>query len=275
MPDPGSQPLNVLVADEAKLVRLLIVDLLNDAPIPVAITEADHGTDACRQLLGGNFDIAILNDDMPGIDGLSALELAHRTIADTFVIVLSTAPDEQKSARARKFHAYELLKKPFTTARFNQIIDNYRRLRRPIRALIVDDSPIVRKIVKKLCARSVFNIAHEEADSGEAAIEVCADRDFDVMFLDVVMPGLSGPETLRRLRESGSPIKVVLMTADQDFQMSERLERLNPETVLRKPFTHHDIDACLHHAFGVEMPSLYADRKETGAQADAHSRVLV
>jgi CheY-like chemotaxis protein len=251
-----SRPLKVLVADDAKLVRLLIIDLLKDSPFQVSITESSDGTDACRQLLSGDFDIAFLDVIMPGIDGLSALELSHRQNSQTFIVIISSESDEQKLQRARRFRAYEYLKKPFTTKQIIQILNNYQRIRNPYRVLVVDDSGAVRKIVGRMLQKSFFNFYIEEASDGQATLDVCNDRVFDIIFLDIVMPGLSGVDVLRNIREYNSETKIILMTADENFKLTDDIKGLNAVTVLHKPFSQFDVDKNLHDIFGIENPRL-------------------
>lgn len=251
-----ARPIKVLVADKAKLVRLFIIDLLNEGPFPVDATESNDGTDACRQLLSGNFDLAFLDVEMPGIDGLSALELLHRMKSDTVVIICSSASDPEKLIKARRFGAYEFLQKPFTMKRFDGLLRAFQQVRAPHRALIVDDSGVVRGIVQKLLTRSLFNVSAEEAGDGRLAIEVCKDRPFDFVLLDVVMPEVSGIDVLREIRAAGVATKVILMTADREFAMTEQIKALDVATTLFKPFTQHEIDKTLHDIFRIKPPLL-------------------
>lgn len=254
----GSSPLKVLVADDAKLVRLLIIDLLQCGPCPVSVTKANNGTDACRHLLSGEFDIAFIDVGMPGIDGLAALELAHRMNSQTFVIIISTEVDETKLKTARRFRAYEFLKKPFTAGQVTRLLENYQRIRNNHRVLVVDDSATVRRIVEKILKKSFFKIDIEDVGDGQSTIDVCGDRKFDIVLLDVNMPGMSGIEALRQIRKNNNATKVILMTAQKDFELTDDVKHLEIETVLYKPFSTIDIDKCLHESFGIEQPRLNA-----------------
>ena len=253
-----ASPLKILVADDAKLVRLLIIDLLNESPHPVAITEASDGTDACRQLLSGDFDIAFINVTMPGIDGLSALELAHRMNSKTFVIIISNELDEANLKKARRFRAYEFLKKPFTAKQVVQLLENCVRVRAPHRILVVDDSATVRRIIGKILDKSFFTVDIEEAGDGQSTIDVCLDRPFDMIFLDVKMPGVSGVDALRQIRAANNDTKIALMTSMKDFELSDDIKALNVETLLRKPFGPVEVDKMLHESFGIAQPGLNA-----------------
>lgn len=253
-----ARPVKVLIADSAKLVRLLLVELLHDCPFPVSVTEVSDGTDACRQLLSGRFDMAFLEAVMPGIDGLSALELSHRMQSQPFTVIFSTVLDDSKRRKARRFGAYECLKKPFTTKQIFQLLRSYQSIKSPRRALVVDDSDTIRTIVDKLLQKSFFNVDIEEASDGQSAIDVCKDRPFDIVFLDVVMPGLSGLDVLRDLRRQDIKTDVILMTAQKDFVITDEIRSLGTNIVLRKPFTHFDINASLHSVWGIDQTEIAA-----------------
>jgi CheY-like chemotaxis protein len=71
----------------------------------------------------------------------------------------------------------------------------------PARVLVVDDDPISRRAIG-----SALQLAFgrpDDADSGEAAIARAGENPYDVIFLDVMMPGLDGFATCARIRESG------------------------------------------------------------------------
>ena len=65
--------------------------------------------------------------------------------------------------------------------------------------LIVDDNHINRQLAKTLLQRDGWETA--EAECGEGALEMLAQKAFKVILLDISMPGLSGVETLRLIRQ--------------------------------------------------------------------------
>jgi diguanylate cyclase (GGDEF)-like protein len=81
------------------------------------------------------------------------------------------------------------------------------------RLLIVDDVSDNRTLLTRRFARRGFEVV--EADSGFAAIELIDKEPFDLVLLDVMMPGIDGIETLRRIRDrkSASALPVIMVTA--------------------------------------------------------------
>lgn len=89
--------------------------------------------------------------------------------------------------------------------------------------LIVDDHPMIRSAVAMLLNGSEFRIA-ATADSAAAATDAIADGDPDMVILDLAMPGASGLDVLRRLREQGDRRPVVILTAAiDDYPLTEAM----------------------------------------------------
>ena len=70
-----------------------------------------------------------------------------------------------------------------------------------LRVLVADDKSVLRTLMSSILDQ--FGIAHEVVDSGEAALARLAGTDFDVVFLDLEMPGIGGIETALRIRRNG------------------------------------------------------------------------
>jgi two-component system nitrate/nitrite response regulator NarP len=89
--------------------------------------------------------------------------------------------------------------------------------------LIVDDHPMIRSAVAALLGGSDFAIA-ATADNAEAASAAIGDSDPDMVILDLAMPGASGLDVLRRLRERGDKRPVIILTAGiDDYPLTEAL----------------------------------------------------
>ncbi len=76
--------------------------------------------------------------------------------------------------------------------------------------LVVEDDPTLRRVSRKLLEKLGYRVL--EASSGEQALEIYAKRrpEIDLVFLDMVMPGLNGLQTLERLRALDPQVKVLL-----------------------------------------------------------------
>jgi PAS domain S-box-containing protein len=116
------------------------------------------------------------------------------------------------------------------------------------RVLIVDDSETNRLVAQAMLETLGLDI--RSADSGESAIEICQDASFDVVLMDISMPGLDGIETTRVLRTFAhmQSVPIVALTAyglpeDKAYflaqGMSDYLEKPIDKQQLRAVLTHY------------------------------------
>ncbi|HEX8560585.1 MAG TPA: sigma-54 dependent transcriptional regulator [Pyrinomonadaceae bacterium] len=117
---------------------------------------------------------------------------------------------------------------------------------RKIRVLVVDDDAVLRKLLTDQVARMGFDSS--PAQSGEEALGALSKSDFDVMLLDIRMPGLSGLETLREVRRLEDPPEVIMLTADTSLGTGIEAMRLGAYDYLTKPATLDEIEAVIRKA---------------------------
>ena len=104
--------------------------------------------------------------------------------------------------------------------------------------LHVDDEPDIREVAAMSLSLDP-TIAIRSVSSGQEALEVLAtDWKPDVIMLDVMMPGLDGPGTLERIRQSPEHANtpVIFMTARAQSHEQSRLMALGAVAVIIKPF---------------------------------------
>jgi DNA-binding response OmpR family regulator len=126
------------------------------------------------------------------------------------------------------------------------------------RILVVDDEPNVR-LVFRTSLESVGHVVDEAAD-GEEALERLADSNFECVLLDLLMPGIGGMETLRRIRETGSGVPVVIVTAHGSIPDAVAAMKLGAIDFLTKPQTPESLrkvvaEVVLRHAEPAPQPS--------------------
>lgn len=102
------------------------------------------------------------------------------------------------------------------------------------RVLVVDDEPVVRDLFK----RAMKVMGHEVVcvEDGHKAIEKVKEDSFNIVFLDMVMPGMDGLQTFKGMRELSPELPVVMMTG---FSVEEKMEealKLGAFDCLYKPF---------------------------------------
>ena len=114
------------------------------------------------------------------------------------------------------------------------------------RVLVVDDDEGVREYVEAVLARQGLQVA--TASSGEEALEQVQRSPPDLVTLDVVLPGIDGLETLRRLKRAHPDMPVILLSAHAPARTSADARRLGASDFLRKPFEPDALERCVSRA---------------------------
>ena len=105
------------------------------------------------------------------------------------------------------------------------------------RILVIDDDEAIRKSFTLTLEDAGYEVY--AAESGEKGIGMEQNTKYDLVFLDLKMPGINGVETLQKLRKIDKDVPIYIITAfHQEF--FDRLESAQQEgldfQVLRKPF---------------------------------------
>jgi DNA-binding response OmpR family regulator len=111
------------------------------------------------------------------------------------------------------------------------------------RILVVDDDRSTREMIRLQLRSAGFVV--ETAGDGAAALERLRRKSFDLVLLDVWMPGMDGLEMLARLREEPSQPKVVVMTADDTSETLLRAIREHAFKYVTKPIEPKDLVALV------------------------------
>ncbi|MBL0088208.1 MAG: sigma-54-dependent Fis family transcriptional regulator [Ideonella sp.] len=111
--------------------------------------------------------------------------------------------------------------------------------------LVVDDEPGMRNFIEKSLAPRVAQVF--SAESAEAADELVRKHRFDLVVLDIALPGRSGIEWLRDLRERGHAFEVVLITAFADLDTAIEALRAGANDFILKPFRVTQILNAVQH----------------------------
>ncbi len=115
-----------------------------------------------------------------------------------------------------------------------------------IRILVVDDEPAIRRALRPPLAELGFQVS--EASRGEEALLALRAAPYDVVLLDINMPGLGGIDTLRRIRTFAPRLPVLMLSVrDQEEDKVEALD-IGADDYVTKPFSTRELIARIRTA---------------------------
>ena len=122
--------------------------------------------------------------------------------------------------------------------------------------LVVDDDPTQRRLVQAVLDREGYNVVHAE-NGGEAIDRMTRGGGADVVLLDMVMPGLSGLETLSEMRTAGVRAPVIILTASGGIDTVVKAMQAGAQDFFVKPASPERILISIRNA--LQMGDLVAE----------------
>ena len=101
------------------------------------------------------------------------------------------------------------------------------------RVLVVDDDPMLRRLLGD--RMRYWGAELEDAETGEQALDLLSKRSYDIVLLDLRLPGISGLDVLRTMRERGDTTEVVVLTAHGSVEVAVEAIRGGAADFLLKP----------------------------------------
>jgi DNA-binding NtrC family response regulator len=130
--------------------------------------------------------------------------------------------------------------------------------------LIVDDEESFRAHLMRLFVRRGYAVA--DAANGAEALALAEQRQFDVVLLDIVLPGLDGIEVLRTLKERASETQVIMMTGNATVSNAIASMKLGAYDYLTKPFEFEELFILIERA--CELSALRQESKALHLELD-------
>lgn len=113
--------------------------------------------------------------------------------------------------------------------------------------LVVDDDQEFRDTLRTRFARHGFEV--RTAANGEEALGLAELRNFDVAIFDMMMPGMSGLELLKRFKAAHPECEIVLLTGQGSIETAVEAMKLGAYDYLQKPFPLKDLESVASKAF--------------------------
>jgi PAS domain S-box-containing protein len=257
--------LPVLVVDDNSTNRRILAELLAHWGMKPAV--ANDGSSALALLdqarqAGEPFALILLDAWMPSMDGFQLAERIRQRSegGSAILLLLSSAGTAGYAARCRELGIAGCLTKPIKQADLWKAILEALGVpvapgkvestqapagpgpRAPLRVLLAEDNPVNQKLAITLLQNQGHGV--EVVADGEAALAALERELFDVVLMDVQMPGMDGLEATRRIRAregSGPHIPIIAMTAYAMKGDRERCLAAGMSDYLAKPIHGTDL----------------------------------
>jgi two-component system response regulator HydG len=228
-----SNPQRILVVDdEAPLLMTLVANLELEG---FEVMEAGDAAQALALVGKHDFDVVLSDIRMPGMNGVDLCRAIHKVKPDVPVILMTAFTVEGLVRDAVDEGALMVIPKPFAIEHLLRMLHN--AMHRPV-VLVVDDAVEVAETMAAslhavgLPARAVYD--------GRSAIEAFRAGDIGVCVVDMVMPGLSGPDVIDQIRKI-DPSVIVIAISGYDVEELFRRVAGHADSILRKPIEPHDL----------------------------------
>ena len=125
----------------------------------------------------------------------------------------------------------------------------------PKRVLVCDDEPYIVESVSYVVRKAGFEVL--SAEDGDTALEMVRREKPDMVFLDIMMPGIPGDELCQRLKADPATrgIYVVILTARGQEEDERRAMELGADEFMTKPFSPRKLKDKLVAVLGDSVPS--------------------
>ncbi|MEM1418603.1 MAG: response regulator, partial [Myxococcota bacterium] len=202
----------VLVVDDDPLNRRMARAMLTKAGF--AVVEASSGSAAIDAAYAEDFDLVLMDIDMPGMNGLEATRQLHaaeraagRSV--TPVVALTAHAMPELEARCAEAGMRGMQRKPVRLATLVPFVLAHKRRR----VLVVDDDEDLRPLLRALLEAAQVEV-HEAASAAqaEAVLEALAPRRPHALIVDLELPDRDGAQLARDLRARGVDVPILALT---------------------------------------------------------------
>ena len=122
---------------------------------------------------------------------------------------------------------------------------------RKLKILVVDDQKVIGDLFEFTLGYSGHSITF--VDNADAAFKILKEKSFDFAFLDIVMPGLDGVATIKRMKELKPSLPIVMMSGYSVEDKKKEAKEVGAVGCLRKPFEMEDVEGIIKDVLKEEI----------------------
>ena len=132
-----------------------------------------------------------------------------------------------------------------------------------IHLLVVDDERIIREGAERILKKEGWDVT--TAENGEQGLEVIKQKTFNILLLDLMMPGISGMDVLKEVRESQPQLHVIVVTGYATVENAVEAMKNGAYDFIPKPFTPDQLRIVVRRA----MEKIFLEREAERLRKEA------
>lgn len=109
--------------------------------------------------------------------------------------------------------------------------------------LVIDDEDVILQLFRDILTRINYEV--KTATSGKEGIKLFEDERFDLIITDIKMPGISGIDIIRHVRENNNEVPIIVVTGHGTIDIAIDSLKLGSQGFILKPFTPEEIEAAI------------------------------
>jgi two-component system response regulator HydG len=222
----------LIVDDNVSLCRTLSLVLGRQG---YAVNTAKDGLEALARVQESPFDMIFMDIKMPLMDGVETYRRIKKIRPEAVVMMMTAYAVEDLVQQALEEGAYGIVYKPLDIGKVVTVIEEAKETQEGVLVLVVDDDPGICITLKNILIKKGYEVGI--AYTGEEAITMAREKAYDIIFIDMKLPTITGLETYLSIRKINPEVVAIMMTAYRQG-MSDLVEealRSDVYTCLYKP----------------------------------------
>lgn len=211
----------------------------------------------------------IIISDTPSFNGFEvARQLHQHKLSDKFLIIIVSSNNQKGNlAKCKKLGVDYYLIQPYQSSEIFDIFQtNFPNIKldedktpevdiikKDLKILVAEDNLINQQVAKAIFKNLGFEI--DMAKNGNDVIAKISDNNYDVIFMDIMMPELDGMETTKKLRKQNHNLPIIALTADINKEVQDKMKEVGMNDFIAKPIRVDEIKRVLIKWFSESIKS--------------------
>lgn len=233
----------ILLVDDEEGLRVTLAANLELEGFEVA--EAANGAEALALLSQGAFDLLLTDIRMPGINGVDLFRKVRAEHPNLPVVLMTAYALEALVDDAMSEGVFTVMNKPFDVS--GAVATLLRAARKPT-VLVVDDQQVDAESTAD--ALEAAGLRASVVFDGPSALTALKGGGFDVCVMDLVMPGMTGSELAKQIKDGGVDVSIIAVSGFSVAELMQKVAAAGAVTVMKKPVPPRELVKSIARARG-------------------------